>query len=381
METDKMLKHLGNTCAFTDRPDLKFDDCSVIYLPYRVCEDCYLLFETTNNIKNCQIEIANYFRIPVDPINFGMYYYKKQSNKRGDIKIKLEEKKNEINLNDLTTHEFNPQDESQYVNNFSDFNNEYLQTKTSVHSTRVNKVYHMHRILIMFTDLFLNENVKLPDKELFLLFNFLGNYYKVKLGSYYEELDYCNINFFKMFYIICEESKGFIDYVEKNRFMEVKLGYYKEHKTGDEQTKNFSLIFNQNIVIEDKDICNRKEDFVEFAKVELSLQGLKYGEMYRNTLNGLMFKQDHPHYVAKLRCLIRISTEGRERDFSDKSKDGKEVYKNIDVTKLNCRMHFNVIVFLYRIYYNLFSFTYRLLILWFLMSFRIIGWNSWRGIN
>jgi len=341
-ETDKMLRHLGHACAFTNRPDLKFDDCSVIYLPYRVCEDCYMLFETTNDIKNYQIEIANYFRIPVDPINFGMYTYKKESVKRGDISMKLE-KKNEINYNEINTRESIPLTQSDYTNTHTDSQNKYLKSKTSIFSREVKKVYHMHRILIMFTDLILNENVKLPNKDLFLRFNFLGNYYKVKLGTYYEELDYCNINFFKIFYIICEENKGFIEYVEKNRFLEVMLGYYKEDQKGEEVKKNNSLIFNSKIVIEDKDICNRKEEFVEFAKVELSLQGLKYGEKYRNTLNGLMFKQEHPHYVAKLRCLIRISNEVKDKDISDKSKDGRDVYKNIDITKINCKKHFNVI--------------------------------------
>ena len=50
----------------------------MIYLSYRVCEDCYLLFETLNDIKNHQIEIANYFRNPVDKVNFGFGYYTKE---------------------------------------------------------------------------------------------------------------------------------------------------------------------------------------------------------------------------------------------------------------------------------------------------------------
>ena len=334
IETEKMLKHLGNTCNFTERPDLKNPDCSNIYLPYRVCEECYMLFETTNDIKNYQIEIGNYFGIPVNPINFGMCYTKKHASKilPGS---KREENKYDKNKKELNTQDINHTEESQ---NYADSSQDHLHTRNS---TQTNKIYHMHRILIMFTDLFLNENMNLPEKELYLRFNFLGEHYKVKLGKYYQELDYCNINFFKIFYIICEESKGFIEYVDQNKHMDVQLGYYKNDKDLANGLRNNQFVHQQNITIEDKDICTRKEDFLEFAKVELSLQGLKYGEKYRNTLNGLMFKQDHPHYVARLRCMIRISNEGRDNN-QDKYKDGKEFYKNIDVTQLNCRKHFNV---------------------------------------
>ena len=50
----------------------------MIYLPYRVCEDCYLLFETLNDIKNYQIDIANLFRNPVNKVNFGFGFYTKE---------------------------------------------------------------------------------------------------------------------------------------------------------------------------------------------------------------------------------------------------------------------------------------------------------------
>ena len=50
----------------------------MIYLPYRVCEDCYLLFETLNAIKNYQIDIANLFRNPVNKVNFGFGFYTKE---------------------------------------------------------------------------------------------------------------------------------------------------------------------------------------------------------------------------------------------------------------------------------------------------------------
>ena len=152
IETEKMLKHLGYTCQFTDRPDLKHSDCSTIYLPYRVCEDCYLLFETSNDIKNYQIEIGNYFGIPVDPINFGMYYTKKESTKILPG-LRREENKNDLHQKEMNTQEINPTEDSEY---FADSSYEIMQTRIS---TKTNKIYHMHRILIMFTDLFLNENI------------------------------------------------------------------------------------------------------------------------------------------------------------------------------------------------------------------------------
>lgn len=96
----------------------------------------------------------------------------------------------------------------------------------------------------------------------------------------------------------------------------------------------------KNISVEDSDICKNIEDFVEFASVEVSLQGLKYGEKYRNSLNGLLFKKEKPHYVGKLRCLIRISKENRDRE----DKSGKDSHKSFDITKYNLRKHFNLYI-------------------------------------
>ena len=81
LETDNMLKHVQFERVqfnIVDRPDLKHTDYSMIYLPYRVCEDCYLLFETLNGIKNYQIDIANLFRNPVNKVNFGFGFYTKE---------------------------------------------------------------------------------------------------------------------------------------------------------------------------------------------------------------------------------------------------------------------------------------------------------------
>ena len=75
----------------------------------------------------------------------------------------------------------------------------------------------------MFTDIFLNEALTkiLAEQELFLLFNFLGNWYKLKISNFYKDLDYININFFKLFYIICDKNDGFSDYIEKNRVINI----------------------------------------------------------------------------------------------------------------------------------------------------------------
>jgi hypothetical protein len=99
IETVKLLKHIGNNITFIERPDLKHTDCSMIYLPYRVCEDCYLLFETMNDIKNYQIEIANYFRNPVDAVNFGVDYFvkEKEMNRGGTIKLTNEDSNSQSN--------------------------------------------------------------------------------------------------------------------------------------------------------------------------------------------------------------------------------------------------------------------------------------------
>jgi len=44
-----------------------------------------------NDIKTYQIEIANFFRNPVDPVNFGVHYYVRDKN--FDNILKLDERK------------------------------------------------------------------------------------------------------------------------------------------------------------------------------------------------------------------------------------------------------------------------------------------------
>ncbi len=110
--------------------------------------------------------------------------------------------------------------------------------------------------------------------------------------------------------------------------MVIKLGYFKENKEKKEKEILMKKLRNK-ITYEDADVCNDIEYFIEFAKVELSLQGLKYGPKYRNILNGLLFKETEPHYVGNLRFVIRINKE-----------------KNIDNYKLNLTKHCNVSCYL-----------------------------------
>jgi hypothetical protein len=88
----------------------------MIYLPYRVCEDCYLLFETLNDIKEYQIEIANLFRIPVDRINFCFNYYTQIKEDKTKVKLTQRELYNIDRLNSEISN-MNLNDEYQENNN------------------------------------------------------------------------------------------------------------------------------------------------------------------------------------------------------------------------------------------------------------------------
>lgn len=331
LETDVMLKHVGINLNFIDRPDLKHIDSSVIYLPYRVCEDCYTLFETMNDVKNCQISIANFFKVPVDPINFGVEIYAKDN---------CQEKKEEIKSYNalLNSLRLSPNEKEMFENNKVNVDKESADkfSRLFEHLDKVGSEYpkeqkgekekknFLFRFLVMFTDILWNENIPIPDKELYLVFFIFGNWYKMKITEYYQEIDYFNINFFKMFYIICDETHGFVEYIDKNRQFLVKIGYFNEDP---KRKKELELIkiFKKDITIEDTYMCNNYEEFVPFCSVELSLNAVRYADKYRNTLNGLLFKEDKPHYVGKLRCVIRVNKE-----------------KQIDVEKLNYRKHHNV---------------------------------------
>ena len=218
LETDKMLNHVQfDKIKFNviDRPDLKHNDYSMIYLPYRVCEDCYLLFETLNDIKNYQIEIANLFRNPVDKVNFAFGYYAKIKNDENKVKLTLEEK-NKIkklykeidSLNkdeDDSENDYMAHPKTNSSNNTEDNANNELNEENSPDK----KPKNLYRILIMFNDIIWNDKIKIPNKELFLVYSFLGNYYKIPiiLESYCSQLDYSLINFYKLQnYINCRET-------------------------------------------------------------------------------------------------------------------------------------------------------------------------------
>ena len=369
LETDNMLKHVQFERVqfnIVDRPDLKHTDYSMIYLPYRVCEDCYLLFETLNGIKNYQIDIANLFRNPVNKVNFGFGFYTKEIifedkveltkvqqnkikmlnteidnlNKEEDEEDDIVGIKNKTNSSNNISEEDNEEneEENEEINNKE---NQEIKINKETEKKEGNKqeketmnkkgkINNLYRILIIFNDIIWTEqNIKLPKKDLFLVYTFLGNYYKIPLNidQFTKDLDYTLINFYKIYHIICTEPDGFIKWVEKNRYMEVKIGHFE---TSDEAKKKTEVknILKRNIVIQDNDICEDIQNFVPFATVDLSTQGLKYGTNYRNNLNGLLFKRDEPHYVGKLRCVIRIS----------------KVKKIKDITKYKLKNYFNLLI-------------------------------------
>ena len=405
IETENMLKHVEfNKVKFNvlDRPDLRHTYYSMIYLPYRVCEDCYLLFETLNDIKDYQIEIANLFRIPVDRINFCFNYYTEIKEDKTKIKLTQKELNNIERLNSEISnmnlkeeefieenedYEYNPELkgikqpslEKEEINNennlleeqkrnifnnnnnlnnnpalgesnqfntkenpninketispkikkkmlkknystgmFQDFSEKerekkYLTRKKSLEGTNLSKSaefqkpLNLYQILIMFNDVIWNDIEQIPLEDLYLVYTFLGNSYKIplKIEQYSKDLDYTIINYQKIYHIITTEPEGFINFVEKNRFMEVKLGTFEKIEE-EIRNKEVQKLLRKNIVIEDQDICSENEKFKPFAGLDLSIMGLKYGTNYRNNLNGLLFKKDKPYYIGKLRCVIRI---------------------------------------------------------------------------
>ena len=386
LETDNMLKHVQfEKIKFNivDRPDLKHTDYSMIYLPYRACEDCYLLFETLNDIKTYQIDIANLFRNPVNKVNFGFGFYTKEIvfedkveltkaqlnkikmlNKEIDNLNKDEDdeddmvgiKNNKTSSSNNLTQDNNDvdeenEDDTENNNNGNNNNINKNELKLTLDSnksdnnknpkeinkqdnvdiiTKRSKINNLYRILIIFNDIIWTEqDIKLPNKDLFLVYTFLGNYYKIPLtiDQFTKDLDYTLINFYKIYHIICTEPDGFIKWVEKNRYMEVKIGYFEKSEEDKKKTEVKNLL-KKNIVIQDNDICDDINNFVPFATVDLSTQGLKYGTNYRNNLNGLLFKRDEPHYVGKLRCVIRIS----------------KVKKIKDITKYKLKNYFNLLI-------------------------------------
>ena len=417
METENMLKHVEfNKVKFNvlDRPDLRHTYYSMIYLPYRVCEDCYLLFETLNDIKDYQIEIANFFRIPVDRINFCFNYYTQIKEDKTKVKLTQKELDNierlnsEISNMNLKTDEYNEENNEYDYNDFNngtkrgkknvveneDINNETDEQKRNFFNNNINinnngtdeqdqinsneninlkninkenpkkiknkktlqknlstgmiqdvpkkkslgeisltksaefkKPLNLYQILIMFNDVIWNNIDQIPTEDLYIVYNFLGNSYKIPIiiEQYSKDLDYTIINYQKIYHIITTEPEGFINFVEKNRYMEVKLGTF-EQIDEEIRIKEVEKLLRKNIVIEDQDICRENEKFKPFAGLDLSIMGLKYGTNYRNNLNGLLFKKDKPYYIGKLRCVIRIH---KVKEISDVNKYILNEYYNL----------------------------------------------------
>ena len=408
IETENMLKHVEfNKVKFNvlDRPDLRHTYYSMIYLPYRVCEDCYLLFETLNDIKDYQIEIANLFRIPVDKINFCFNYYTQIKEDKSKVKLTKKELKNiekmnkeitnmnsnyedmietnaimrktesdneemhnessmmpdskrnyynHLNKSGVEEQEKNSMNENTQNENFVDSRSKRLPTlkknnsmgqipnsknnnisiiNESNKSSEIKKPKNLYRILIMFNDILWNNIEEMPLEELYIVYSFLGNRYKIplKIEPYIKDLDYTIINFQKIYHIICTEPEGFINFVEKNRYMEVKLGTFE--KTEEEsKKKEVQKLLKKNITIEDQDIVGENEQFIPYAGLDLSIQGLKYGTNYRNNLNGLLFKKDKPYYIGKLRCVIRIH---KVKEINDISKYVLYNYYNLLIPPMN----------------------------------------------
>ena len=108
--------------------------------------------------------------------------------------------------------------------------------------------------------------------------------------------------------------------------MSFKLGYFKENKEKKEKEIIMKKLQNK-ITYGDNDLCQDIGDFIECASGELSLDRLKYGPKYRNTLRILLFRKLKPHYIGSLRFIIRINEE-----------------KSVDNYNLNLTKHCNVIL-------------------------------------
>jgi len=180
------------------------------------------LFETTHDIKNYQIEIANFFRNPVDPINFGMYYYLDDKNKENSLKKDEKELLNKIieaKKKDNPTYTSKKTIKSILEDKYNAPEEEPNQDSQTpiINSAELDSNKRLYRVLFMFSDFLWSKEVEVPKEQLFLIFNFLGNNYKVKLGTHYERLHYFDVDFFKIFYIITDEQRGFDDYVKKNK--------------------------------------------------------------------------------------------------------------------------------------------------------------------
>ncbi len=75
----------------------------------------------------------------------------------------------------------------------------------------------LYRVLFFFSDLYWYDTVELPKEELFIVFDFLGKNYKIPLTNIYSNIKYIDVDFYKLFYVITDQQKGFFEFVEKNK--------------------------------------------------------------------------------------------------------------------------------------------------------------------
>ena len=72
------------------------------------------------------------------------------------------------------------------------------------------KINNLYRILIIFNDIiWSDQDIKLPNKDLFLVYTFLGNYYKIPLNidQFTKDLDYTLISFYKIYHRTRKEKR------------------------------------------------------------------------------------------------------------------------------------------------------------------------------
>jgi len=75
----------------------------------------------------------------------------------------------------------------------------------------------LYRLLFMFSDFYWDTNIELPNEDLFLVFQFLGKNYKIRLSNIHSKIRYIDVDFNKIFYIITDRQKGFFEFSEKEK--------------------------------------------------------------------------------------------------------------------------------------------------------------------
>ena len=187
-----------------------------------------MLYESVNEIKTYQFEIANFFRNPVNSVNFGINYHKKDKTKDNllvfDTKIDVfnlinSENENFVQANQdlIEDAEFSRAKSKRRISQPVDAEFSRAKSKRRISQPVLETQNCLYRMLFYFSNFHYSEGIELPNEELFLLFNFIGRYYKVPIGRHFENIKYFDINFFKILYVITDDKTGFIDYVDENK--------------------------------------------------------------------------------------------------------------------------------------------------------------------